>query len=121
MVRAVKRTALAGVILVGNGIVPIDPDVIRNFYLSIYPSDPVKSQALELCFLQDQNFNRLDSKQRDACYQRALATAEQSGATTPSLARANPVDLRRAAAAGSMPRNDIRRLEQTEIVQYSRH
>jgi hypothetical protein len=119
-VSVVKRTLLAGAVLVGNGVVPINPEALRGFYLSVYPSDPGKSQALELCFLQDPQFNRLDANQRDTCYRHALVTAQdQSGPAPVEPVKANPVDLRRDAAAGSMPRNDVRRLEQTENIRHS--
>jgi hypothetical protein len=104
---------LAAIVIGGVGVVAAYPNVVRGYYLDIYPADPAKQQALELCFLQDHRFNRLDADARESCYRHALLPAE-SAASMPEVPQANAVDLQRAAALGSLPRNDIRRSEQTQ-------
>ena len=121
LVQWLRGTLVVAAVGFGVGLLPVNLDTIRNVYLDVYPSDPAKRQALELCFLQDQAFNRLDAGQRDTCYRHALvATQAQNGATRPYRVDANAIDLQRAAAAGSMPRNDIRLLEQNENVRPAR-
>jgi hypothetical protein len=94
----------------------MNPGVVKAFYEDIYPSDPAKRQALELCFMQDHKFNRIEADEREACYRRMLQPlgAISSAGAPPEPVNANPVDLQRAASQGNMPRNDIRRIEQNE-------
>jgi hypothetical protein len=110
--RVMKWGLLAVVVIGVGGVAAVHPKVMSSLYLDVYPADPAKQQALELCFLQDRGFNRLDAGQRENCYRQVLAPVEtRSGA---ALVAANPIDLGRAAAAGHMPRNDVRRTEQTQ-------
>jgi hypothetical protein len=106
-------------VVVGAGtFAAMNPGVVKAFYEDIYPSDPAKRQALELCFMQDHKFNRLESSERDRCYRQMLFTASEHSAPTAVSAEQQPnvnlIDLGRAAAQGNLPRNDIRRLEQNE-------
>ena len=113
--RTIRRWAVLAAIVAGGGFVALNPGVVKAFYQDIYPSDPAKRQALELCFLQDHKFNRLDPGARDNCYHRMLQPlGEISTSEAPQPPTANLVDLQRAAGAGQQPRNDIRRLEQNE-------
>ena len=108
------------VVAVG-GYAAINPGAVKAFYQGIYPSDPVKRQALELCFMQNHKFNRLEASEREACYHRMLQPLGEipgAGAGAEQL-NTNLVDLQHAAGAGAMPRNDIRRLEQTENAPHS--
>jgi hypothetical protein len=111
-----RRLLLVAIIAFAGGAASVHPEIIGNFYESIYPSDSAKRQALDLCFLQDHKFNRLDPEERDACYLRnltpAIGRAAMAG-TTAAAIEPNAVDLWRAAGEGQMPRNDIRRREQT--------
>jgi hypothetical protein len=110
-----RKTMLTAVIVVGAGLVAAYPNVVRGYYLDLYPSDPAKKQALELCFLQDHKFNRLDADQRENCYRHALLPIQViAGMSMVEIPQANAVDLQRAAAQGHLPRNDIRRAEQTQ-------
>jgi hypothetical protein len=112
-----RRVLSAAVIVVAGSVAAVHPEAIRNFYLDVYPSDPGKREALELCFLQDHKFNRLDAEERDTCYKHALvptATDAAVGIVPADQPQPNEVDLRRDAAAGSMPRNDVRRHEETQ-------
>jgi hypothetical protein len=103
----------AAVIVVGGSVAPHFAGAIRGLYLDAYPSDPAKRQALELCFLQDHRFNRLDADEREACYRHALVPDEVANGS-PVQPPANEIDLQRSAAVGSMPRSDIRRHEETQ-------
>jgi len=113
--RIVRGTLLASVLVVGGGVVAGHPEAIWDYYRELYPSDPARRQALEMCFTQDHKFNRLDSDAREGCYKRTLAPVQVTqGQVASDRTEPNAIDLRRAAAAGSMPRNDVRRAEQTE-------
>ncbi|HTZ37707.1 MAG TPA: hypothetical protein VMB84_16875 [Stellaceae bacterium] len=112
--RTLRRAVLLGIVVGGGGFAAAHPGAVRSLYEDIYPSDPGKRQALELCFMQDHTFNRLDAVARDNCYRHMmLAVGEASNGGAAARPEANPIDLTRAAGEGSMPRNDIRRLEQT--------
>lgn len=113
------RRIAAALVVVGAGVfVAMNPGVVKAFYEDIYPSDPAKRQALELCFMQDHKFNRLDSGERDRCYRQMLFPVSEHSASAGVLAEQKPtvnlIDLERAAAQGNMPRNDVRRLEQDQ-------
>jgi hypothetical protein len=70
---------------------------------------------LELCFLQDHKFNRLDADERESCYRHALLpTQAAEDEPIPVSPQANAVDLRRSAAVGHLPHNDIRRVEEED-------
>jgi len=118
---AIRWFVVCLIVAGGIGFIAAHPEAARGYYLEIYPTDPAKKQALELCFLQDHKFNRLDADQRENCYKHALVPAQSMAsqmAVDPPAA--NEVDLRRAAASGHMPKNDIRRLEQNETAQRER-
>ncbi|HWB48732.1 MAG TPA: hypothetical protein VG651_06455 [Stellaceae bacterium] len=101
------------------GVAIVDPGIVKAFYQDIYPSDPAKRQALELCFMQDHKFNRLEASERERCYHRMLQPLGEISSSDPAVA--NLVDLQRAAGQGSVPRNDIRRLEQNENPPHAPH
>jgi hypothetical protein len=110
--RLLRSTLAAVVFGLGGAYIATHGEAIINLYEALYPNDPAKRQALDMCFLENHDFNRLDAAQRTACYQHARL----SGAFTASIVGvvpANDIDLRQAAAAGTMPRNDVRRAEQT--------
>jgi hypothetical protein len=111
MARIFRRFVMAVVVVGAGGIAASHPDAIKAFYEDIYPSDPAKREALDLCFMHDHKFNRLDPSQREACYgSMLLPRGELSSAPAPAdRPNVNLVDLQRAAAQGSMPHNDIRR------------
>jgi hypothetical protein len=120
--RSIRRGVVVIAVIAAGGFAAIHPDAVKAFYEDLYPSDPAKRQALELCFMQDHKFNRLDSDEREACYHHMLLPATiSSGAVTPQQAETNLLDLQRAAGQGSMPRNDIRRLEQTHDAVHASH
>lgn len=114
------RRGVLGLVVIGAGVfAATNPGVVKAFYHDIYPDDPAKRQALELCFMQDHKFNRLDSADRDACYARMLQPlGEVTASQQPSV---NLLDLQRAAAQGSMPKSDIIRLQQDQHAPRSAH
>jgi hypothetical protein len=112
--RTIRRWAVVTAIVVGGGFAVLNPGVVRAFYQDIYPSDPAKRQALELCFLQDHQFNRLEPSARENCYHRMLQPLGEISTSETRSPTANLVDLQHAAGGGQMPRNDIRRLEQDQ-------
>jgi hypothetical protein len=114
LARTLRRLVLATVVVGGGGFVAMNPGVVKALYEDIYPSDPAKRQALEFCFMQDHKFNRLDSDQRDTCYRTMLISrSEQAGQPPADQPIVNSVDLQRAAGMGTVPRNDVRRSEET--------
>ena len=114
MRRIVRRLVLTLIVFGAVGFAVMNPGMVKAFYEGIYPSDPAKRQALELCFTQDHKFNRLESGEREACYQRMLQPGDVASTGRPAESSVNLVDLQHAAGAGNMPRNDIRRLEQNQ-------
>jgi hypothetical protein len=86
-------------------------DTVVDLYDSVFPSDPLKREALDLCFRQNHGFNRLVTAERQSCYAAVLPTqqaAAQGGIRNLGLHAANFVDLWQAAGQGHMPKNDIR-------------
>jgi hypothetical protein len=113
--RVLRRSLFVAIILGGGGVAAAYPNALRSYYLDLYPTDPGKRQALEMCFLQDHKFNRLDADERENCYRHALLpTQAVAGTSAVDQAQANAIDLRRAAAEGTLPRNDVRRSERTD-------
>ena len=114
VVRTTRRLAMLLVILGAGGFAAANPGVVKAFYEDLYPSDPAKRQALELCFMQDHKFNRLEPDERAACYQRMLQPLGDilAAGAAPAQPVANLVDLQRSAGTAGTPRNDIRRLEE---------
>jgi hypothetical protein len=105
-----KRTVLGLAVITAGAFAALNPGVVKAFYEDIYPSDPTKSEALDMCFMENHTFNRLDSGERDACYKRMLRPLGEI--TAAAQASFNPVDLQRAAAQPNMPHNDIIRLQE---------
>jgi hypothetical protein len=114
-----KRMALTLIVIGAGAYAAMNPGVVNAFYHDVYPDDPAKRQALELCFTQDHTFNRLDASARDACYSRMLPQLGEVSATRQPTV--NMVDLQRAAAQSSMPRNDIIRLQEDRNAPHPPH
>jgi len=109
------------VLAVTAGVAVAHPDAVQELYEQLYPGDPAKREALEQCFMADYKFNRLNPSEREACYKRKLAPPPVAAAFVPPsipprpyLPQVNQVDLRRSAAQGRMPQNDVRFQQQTE-------
>jgi hypothetical protein len=119
-VRTVRRSIMAVVVVAAGGFAVTNPGTVRAFFDGIYPSDSAKRQALDLCFREDHKFNRLDSDERETCYRHTLMSLGSMSAV--EQPNANLVDLQRAADQGSsLPRNDVRRVEQTQGALHSPH
>lgn len=119
LARMIKRSVLGLAVIGSAAFAAMNPGVVNAFYHDIYPDDPAKRQALELCFTQDHKFNRLDSDARDACYKRMLQPlGEVTSSEQPNV---NVIDLQRAAAQGGMPKNDIIRLQEDQHATHSPH
>jgi len=121
LARTITRGAMLLIVVAAGGFAAANPERVMGFYEDLYPSDPAKRQALELCFLQDHKFNRLEADQREGCYRRVLSSPAEIASTGAAAERptVNLVDLERSAGAGSLPRNDIRRLEQNQSLSRS--
>ncbi|MBV9828132.1 MAG: hypothetical protein JO001_21065 [Alphaproteobacteria bacterium] len=85
----------------------VQPASLWTTYRELYPSDPLQRQALNDCFTEDAQFNRLDPNAREACYRHSVAAFQING-PNPPVKPPNFVDLSRAAGAGSLPQNDVR-------------
>jgi hypothetical protein len=115
--RLVRRALFIVILVTAGGMAATHFQDLSRFYGDIYPTDPTKREALDLCFTQDHQFNRLDANARASCYSRALLPAAAAAGFVPAARPiANPIDLQRAAAAGYMPRNDVRQSQQTQDV-----
>jgi hypothetical protein len=114
--RTIRRGMMLLAVVGAGAFAAMNPNVVKGFYEDLYPGDPARRQTLELCFMQDHKFNRLDADQREACYQRMLSSLGEipTVGTAAERPTANLVDLQRSAGAGSVPRNDILRLEQNQ-------
>jgi len=105
-----KRTVLGLAVITAGAVAAMNPGMVKAFYEGIYPSDPAKAEALDMCFMENHTFNRLNTGERDACYKRMLRPLGEI--TAASLLSVNPIDLQRAAAQPNMPHNDIIRLQE---------
>ena len=117
--RMIRRLVMMLVVAGAAAFAVMNPGVVKAFYEDLYPSDPAKRQALELCFMQDHKFNRLEPGEREACYHRMLQPLGELSPAPANPSTANLVDLQRDAGRGSVPRNDIRRLEQNQNAVHS--
>ena len=98
----------AALLCAGCAIVIVRPDMVNGFYEQLYPSTPEQRRALNECFTQDPNFDRLDPAAREACYRHVLPSAAAVAARARATAAGNFVDLWRAAGQGRLPQNDMR-------------
>jgi hypothetical protein len=111
---SMKPLLVATIIGIAAGTVAMQSPVVSGFVADIYPGDPARREALNLCAFADPNFNRLDRAARDACYQHALATLASTEQSMLTGHIPNQVDLAREAGRGSSPRNDVRILQQSD-------
>jgi hypothetical protein len=73
---------LASVVL---GVVNIG--AVRSWWRAVYPGDPGQKTALQLCYIENHQFNRMSAQARHDCYDKWL----------PILAVANCMDSRRCS------------------------
>jgi hypothetical protein len=90
--------ALIGIAAAG---VAMQSPVVSGFVADVYPQDPARQEALNLCILADRNFNRLDPAARDACYRHAFAAPASLVPPLPTGRAPNQVDLGRAGSRGN--------------------
>lgn len=109
-----KRLLIATAIGIAAGVVAVQSQPVADILHNVYPSDPNKQQALDLCMLADPNFNRLDSSTRDACYRHAGSAPMLAVAPATTVNAPNPVDLKQDAGRGTAPRNDVRVVQATQ-------
>jgi hypothetical protein len=109
-----KPFLLGVVIGVGAAAVALQPKIATTFLDQIYPLDAAKRQALDLCMLEDPNFNRLAPSAREACYRHQLSVPVLAAARATTGVAPNQVDIGQAVAWGGAPRNDVRVIEASQ-------
>jgi hypothetical protein len=109
-----KRLVVATIIGIAAGSIAMQSKTVLGFIGDIYPADPARREALNLCFLADSHFDRLDPDARATCYHHAFVEPSRQDIPAPAGSAANQIDLRRAASLTSAPRNDIRLLQQSD-------
>jgi hypothetical protein len=112
--RTVRRTVTGLAVVTAGGFAAMHPAAVRAFYLDIYPSDPAKAEALNLCFAERHTFNRLDPGEREECYSHILQSLGAVSSASIAGPAPNAIDLKRSAGQGGMPKNDVRREEETQ-------
>jgi hypothetical protein len=78
--------------------------VVSGFVFDIYPQDPGRREALDLCIFADRNFNRLDPTARDACYRHAFATLASTEPPVRTSRSPSEVDLGQPVRVRTSPR-----------------
>src|SRR5690242_8582868 len=78
--RMIKLPLGVAVLGLGLGVAAANSAALKGLYQDIFPTDPAKRMALQICFLQDHKFNRLDASAREACYNHALLVATTAAA-----------------------------------------
>lgn len=109
-----RRLLVATVIGIAAGVAAMQLKTVSGFFASIYPTDPAKREALDLCILADPNFNRLDRSAREACYRHALGASVPPETSTRAGSAPNQVDLQHAVGQSGAPRNDVRIIQQSD-------
>jgi hypothetical protein len=80
----VRRLLVATIIGIAAGVAAMQSKTVSGFFASIYPTDPAKREALDLCIFADPNFNRLDRAAREACYRHALGQSAPRASSAPN-------------------------------------
>ena len=109
-----KKLLVAVVIGIVAGCAIMQSKTVSGLYAEVYPSDAAKREALDLCIFANPQFNRFDLAARTACYKQQRGGAMASGTQVPTGSTTNQVDLRQAASQGSVPRNDVRLVQQSD-------
>jgi hypothetical protein len=110
-----KSMWVVGLVGLSVGVGMVRPAELWGVYRQLYPADPAEQRALNECFTQDPNFNRLNPAAREACYRHNVpALAAEHAQTLRHLPTGNFVDLWRAAGQGHLPQNDVRAEQQNE-------
>lgn len=62
-----------GTFLIAAGIfIAFNYHAVATEWREMYPSDPSRRTAFQLCYLENRQFMRSDAEQRDACYDKWL-------------------------------------------------
>jgi hypothetical protein len=67
-----KRPWLFGFLIVLLIVGLIEHDLLIKHWSAMFPSDPAQKTALQLCYIEDREFNRLSPASRTACYEKWL-------------------------------------------------
>ena len=97
------------------GVVVVAGRPAIHVFHELYPADPLKREMLNACASYDLTFNRADPAERARCY-RDLPRVIPGEAHARVGVMANQLDLRKDAGRGSRAGNDIRIIQETEIV-----
>jgi hypothetical protein len=112
--KRMKPLLVATIIGIAAGGLAMQSKTVSSFIGDIYPADPARREALNLCLLADSHFNRLDPDARATCYHHAFVEPPPQDILATLGSAANQVDLRRAASLTSAPRNDVRLVQQSD-------
>jgi hypothetical protein len=68
----VTARLLIAVLLASVAIGVVDIDAVAAWWLAMYPSDPEQTTALQLCYIENHQFNRMSADARHDCYKKWL-------------------------------------------------
>ena len=72
-VRYVKQApVLFALLIVGTAILAMNRDRVTAEWRAMYPTDARMLAALQLCYTENHQFNRMSNQARDGCYERWL-------------------------------------------------
>jgi hypothetical protein len=70
---AFRMAPFLSAFLIAAGIfIAFNYNAIAAEWREMYPSDPNRRTAIQLCYIENHQFMRSDTEQRDACYDRWL-------------------------------------------------
>jgi hypothetical protein len=117
MMRLFSIVILAG-LGVASAYTAAHPSRVFGIYEGMYPSDPYKREALQICYEHDHEFNRADADSRDACYRRVLAgpnpMPNPQVLAPPRDNEPNFIDLYHASGQGHLSQGDVRATQQSD-------
>jgi hypothetical protein len=68
LARGAKVAIIAGLLIIAAAAtLAVERDAIIAEWTTIYPCDPAMKMALQLCYIEDRQFNRLSSTSRKNC------------------------------------------------------
>jgi len=71
-----KTPAIVILAIAASVIVVAERDQILDEWSTIYPSEPTLKNSLQLCAMEDRQFNRLSTSARRRCYDKWLPVLE---------------------------------------------
>jgi hypothetical protein len=67
------KVVIAGLFIIATAaILAVNRHAIVAGWNTIYPSDPALKMALQVCYIEDRQFNRLSAASRKNCYDKWL-------------------------------------------------